>query len=148
MVGKEMAKFVNPRIRKGWARIGDFDYYFKSSWELKFALYLDFLLKNSLINDWEYEPQTFWYEKIKRGVRSYKPDFKIYRKDNTHYWVEVKGYMDPKSLTKIKRFKKYYPHEELWVVEKKWFVNNKINIPQQEFQNDFSKRNEDLSSND
>ena len=32
--------------------------------------------------------------------------------------------MDPKSLTKIKRFRKYYPDHELRVIDKKWFTKN------------------------
>ena len=41
--------------------------------------------------------------------------------DGFQYWIEVKGYMDAKSATKIKRFRKYYPGELLEVVEKDWF---------------------------
>ena len=70
---------------------------------------------------WEHEPSTFWFENIKRGVRSYLPDFRVWNVDGTHYWVEVKGYMDSKSKTKIKRFKKYYPNEPIYIVDKEWF---------------------------
>lgn len=124
MVGKEMAKFVNPNIHAGWEVVGKHKRYFRSGWEKKYAFYLQFLTEKSLIEKWEHEPMTFWFEKIKRGVRSYKPDFKVYRKDNSHYWVEVKGYMDSRSLTKLKRFKKYYPDEEIIVVDKEWFKKN------------------------
>src|SRR4051812_46374772 len=53
---------------------------------------------------WEYEPDTFWFEKIKRGVRSYLPDFIDMNGTSYH---EVKGWMDPKSVTKIKRMANY-----------------------------------------
>lgn len=77
-----------------------------------------------MIKGWEYEPQTFWFEKIKRGTRSYLPDFKVYAEDG-HMWVEVKGYMDAKSKTKIKRFNKFYPDEKLIVIDKKWYTANR-----------------------
>jgi formylmethanofuran dehydrogenase subunit A len=53
------------------------------------------------------------------------PDFLVTKTDGTTYWVEVKGYMDAKSLTKIKRFKKYYPLETLVVVDADWFKTNR-----------------------
>lgn len=74
-----------------------------------------------IIKAWEHEPKTFWFNEIKRGTRSYLPDFKVTVPDGSHYWVEVKGYFDSKSLTKIKRFNKYYPQERLLVVSKEWF---------------------------
>ena len=104
-----------------WITIEDKEYYFRSQWELKYAKHLAFLKKINDIQDWEHEPHTFWFLEIKRGVRSYLPDFKVTRKDGTHYWVEVKGFMDPKSVTKLKRMKKYYPNEEVKVIDKTWF---------------------------
>lgn len=76
-----------------------------------------------IIKGWEHEPKCFWFNEIKRGTRSYLPDFKVSLHDGSHYWVEVKGYFDSKSLTKIKRFRKYYPQEKLVVVSKEWFAN-------------------------
>lgn len=114
-----------PRAKSGWRTINGQEYYFRSTWEANYARYLDFLVTSDSIQWWEYEPETFWFEKIKRGTRSYLPDFKIYNADGSHHWVEVKGYMDAKSKTKIKRFHKYYPKEKLIVVDKTWFKENK-----------------------
>lgn len=112
--------------QRGWRSINGKDYYFKSQWEYRYALYLEFLRLHESILSWEYEPKTFWFKSIKRGCNNYKPDFRIIEKDNTHFWVEVKGYMDAKSKTKIKRFKKYFPEEKLLLIDAKWFrVNNK-----------------------
>lgn len=88
-------------------------------------MHLDRLKRAGYIANWEHEPKTFWFEQIKRGVRSYKPDFLVTKIDGTTYWVEVKGFMDAKSKTKIKRFNKYYPLETLIVVEADWFRKNK-----------------------
>lgn len=117
------------QTKRGWHTINDRRFYFKSSWEEIFARYLQFLKENNEIQEWEYEPQTFWFEQIKRGTRSYLPDFKITRLDSTHYWVEVKGYMDSKSHTKIKRFKKYYPQERLIVITEEKHLTNKNILP-------------------
>ena len=46
------------------------------------------------------------------------PDFKIYQNDGTVVYHEVKGYMDSKSATKIKRMAKYYPNIKLIVIQK------------------------------
>jgi hypothetical protein len=92
--------------------------YFRSSWEANYARYLNWLQARGEIEKWEYEPDTFWFEKIKRGVRSYKPDFKIWEKGSVYY-DEIKGYMDAKSKTKIKRMRIYYPEVKLRVIAAK-----------------------------
>ena len=82
--------------------------FFRSAWEANYARYLNWLQQGGYIDRWEYEPVTFWFEKIKRGTRSYKPDFQVWEGQKT-YFVEVKGYMDPQSRTKLKRMVKYFP---------------------------------------
>ncbi len=111
--------------KSGYHEIGGKINYFRSGWEVNYAKYLELLKRKGEILDWDYEPKTFWFEQIRRGVRSYKPDFRVIRPDGTHYWVEVKGFMDSKSATKIKRFAKYYPNETLEVVKK---FNYTINL--------------------
>lgn len=108
----------------GWRTIGGKRIYFRSEWEVHYAMYLEFMLQKGIIKAWEHEPQTFWFLEIKRGVRSYLPDFKITQPDGSHYWVEVKGYMDSKSITKIKRLRKYYPEEKIYIADKAWFAKN------------------------
>ena len=118
-----------PRIYnsyRGWKNIGEKKYYFKSKWEFKYATLLQKLKDSGYILEWVYEPQIFYFDAIKRGTRSFTPDFKITLSDGRHYWVEVKGYMDAKSQTKIKRFKKYYPKEEIHIVDSKYFSKSKL----------------------
>ena len=112
------------RSSAAWRKIGDKKKYYRSKWEANYARYLEYLKQEKYIKDWEHEPKTFWFLAIKRGVRSYLPDFKVWKIDGKHYWVEVKGYMDAKSKTKIKRFQKYYPKEELQVKDSNWFKYN------------------------
>jgi hypothetical protein len=106
---------------QGWQVIGGKKHFFRSGWEVKYARHLEFLKKRMVIEEWEYEPKIFWFNAIKRGTRSYLPDFRVTMPDGSWYWVEVKGYMDQKSRTKISRFKKYYPDEDLRVVSADWF---------------------------
>jgi predicted nuclease of restriction endonuclease-like RecB superfamily len=113
----------------GWAEFPDGKKcYLRSTWELKYAKYLEFLKKHGHIIDWQYEPVTFWFEGIKRGTNNYKPDFQVTMPDQSIYYVEVKGYWDSKSLTKIKRMKKYHPSVNLKTVDKEWFsaMNRKL----------------------
>lgn len=112
------------RSTQGWREINNNRFYFRSSWEANYARYLQLLKDSNQIVSWEYESKTFWFESIKRGVRSYKPDFKINELNGNYFWVEVKGFFDSKSLTKIKRFRKYYPEEKLILIDKNWFKAN------------------------
>jgi len=56
---------------------------------------------------WEYEPREFVFP-INRGIRSYRPDFYLPEEDK---WVEAKGWLDRESMTRLRRFKKFYPEE-------------------------------------
>lgn len=95
--------------------------FFRSSWEANYALYLDFLIKQKQIKSWQFEADTFWFEKIKRGVRSYKPDFKVTNLNDSTEYHEVKGWMDAKSKTKIRRMAKYHPHIKLIVIDQEFY---------------------------
>lgn len=119
---------VHGSWKSSWRTVGEKTRFFRSRWEANYARYLEYLKTNGHIKDWQHEPQTFWFESIKRGVRSYLPDFKVYNLDETHYWVEVKGYMDDRSKTKISRFRKYYPNETLKLIDGSWFRKNSKNI--------------------
>jgi hypothetical protein len=89
------------------------DRYFRSRWEANYARYLTFAKVR-----WEYEPKTFWFEAVKRGTRSYTPDFWIPAEGVFH---EVKGFMDPESATKLKRMAKYFPDVRVVIINKEWF---------------------------
>lgn len=103
-------------IKRGYYDINGDTMYFRSKWEANYALYLDFLIDHKEIIKWEFEPDTFIFDAIKLGTRSYTPDFKVFTKHG-HEYHEVKGYMDSKSKTKLKRFAKYYPDEKLLLID-------------------------------
>ena len=112
----------NQNIKQGTLTIGNKTYRYKSAWEANVACYFEYLKSKEEIRDWEYEPITFWFEKIKRGTRSYKPDFKIIRPDCSIYYVEVKGWMDSKSKTKLNRMRIYYPDIEMVLIDSKKYA--------------------------
>lgn len=114
------SRFGNIRTKgkKGKVAIGGKTFFARSSWEANIGAYFEFLKNKGEIKDWEHEPKEFWFEAIKRGTRSYLPDFRITRNNDTVYYIEVKGYMDAKSKTKLKRMKKYHPSVELEVLGK------------------------------
>lgn len=104
---------------KGGKRKDLNDKYFRSSWEANFARVLNYLKKKDYILDWEYEVDTFIFENIKRGTRSYTPDFKIKPQNGKSFYYEVKGWMDAKSKTKLKRMSKYYAEEKIILIDSK-----------------------------
>ena len=93
-------------------------YHFKSQLERDWARYLQLLKEHEEIGAWEYEPEVFYFESIKRGTRSYTPDFRVTHNDGSIEYHEVKGWMDQKSRTKLKRMAKYYPDVPIVLVDK------------------------------
>ncbi len=106
---------VYSRCVRGWREIGGRRFFFRSRWEANYARFLEWQLARGEIESWDYECRTFWFEHIRRGVRSYTPDFLV-SVAGRQEWREVKGWMDSKSKTKIARFQRFYPSEALVVV--------------------------------
>ncbi len=105
--------------KAGWREIGGKRKYFRSRWEANYARYLQFLKERGEIADWLHEPETFWFEKIKRGVRSYLPDFRVFENDGSSKLHEVKGWMDARSKTTLRRMAKYHPAETIIVIRER-----------------------------
>jgi len=84
----------------------------RSSWEIKFAKYLD-----KLGIKWQYEPKTF-----DLGSTTYTPDFKL----SDSVYVEIKGYMSEIAYFKIKKFLKQYPDIKLQILMQKDLKNLKV----------------------
>lgn len=113
------------RAKRGWHVIGGQRIFCRSRWESNYAKYLEFLKSCGEVASWEHEPDTFWFEKIKRGCRSYLPDFKVVLPSGEIEYHECKGWMDSKSKTKIKRMAKYHPAITLIIRGEEWFRLNK-----------------------
>lgn len=101
----------------GWREIGVIRKYYRSSWEANYARYLEWQRRRGLILAWEHEPETFWFEEVKRGVRSYLPDFRVVKTDGSVSFHEVKGWMDPASKTKLARMAKYHPAVKMELID-------------------------------
>lgn len=65
---------ANPRFKvswkQGWREVGGKRCYFRSKWEANYARYLQWMKDQGKIAEWEHEPETFWFEAIKRGTWS------------------------------------------------------------------------------
>lgn len=85
----------------------------RSSWEVKYAKYLD---ENNI--KWEYEPKRFYCGNI-----SYLPDFYLPEKD---LYIEIKGFFNSNGLKRFKEFKKYYPNIKIAVLMKKELIKLKV----------------------
>lgn len=106
--------------KSGWVEVGGKRFFSRSSWEVRYANRLELLKKAGEIVDWMYEPETFWFP-VKRGTNNYTPDFKVIYPGGRIEFHEVKGWMDSKSQTKIRRMAIYHPKVPLIVVDKKLF---------------------------
>jgi hypothetical protein len=112
---------LNPhgKWKADWRTIGGQRAYFRSRWEANYARYLEWLKSIGNIAKWEHEPETFWFDKVRRGCVSYLPDFRVTNPDGSTEYHEVKGWMDARSKTKIKRMAKYHPKTKLVVIDAK-----------------------------
>jgi hypothetical protein len=107
--------------KAGWREVGCRRIYFRSAWEANYSRYLQWLLERGEIKAWDHEPETFWFEAIKRGVRSYLPDFRVVERSGAVIWHEVKGHMTPRSKTALARMAKYHPHVKILVVDRRQY---------------------------
>lgn len=100
-----MSKNKPPKSKKKTVSRKKYQYaatYFASKAERDFAYNMD---KEKI--HWFYEPEKFdWYP----PPRKYTPDFKIMRKDRSHFFVEYKGYLRPDDKVKMKAFKAQHPN--------------------------------------
>lgn len=117
-------------VKRGWRTIGLKKIYARSKMEANFARYLQYQAENDpRFLDWQHEPEMFVFP-VKRGCVSYLPDFRVTKLGENgvkyHIFYEVKGYMDAKSATKIKRFRKYFPENKLIIINQDWFKLNNL----------------------
>ena len=76
----------------------------RSSWEVKYAKYLD---KNNI--KWQYESKRF-----NLGKSTYIPDFYL---PETNEYIEIKGWFRIKDKKKMKDFKLKYPKEQITILQ-------------------------------
>jgi len=93
-------------------------------WEANWARYLNFLLQRREIRSWKYEPETFWFDGVKRGIRSYTPDFRVIENDGRVVYHEIKGYLDRASRTKLSRMALYHPSVRIQLIDASTYRRN------------------------
>ncbi len=104
-------------IRTYPAKVGGKSFRFRSKWERNIAVWLEWRKLKGEIKAWEFEPKIFKIAGTDdRKVKSYLPDFKVLKNDDTVEWVEVKGRKDAASIIKIKKFREQY-NETLKVID-------------------------------
>lgn len=112
----------NPYSRTKSGKRDDLDgQFFRSSWEANYARYLNLLQETGEIAGWEYEPDTFRFPGVERGCITYTPDFKVFDHDGGHEYHEVKGWLDAKSKTRLKRMAKHFSEEALHLIGEKQY---------------------------
>ena len=87
----------------------------RSSYELKFAKYLD---KQGI--KWQYEPKAF-----DLGTTTYRPDFYLPTKN---IYIEVKGYWTEEAKNKFELFKKIFSNIKIIVVDKETLQKRGLNV--------------------
>ena len=88
------------------------DQWYRSSWERNIARDLNHLQAKGEIRFWEYEIRRFFFP-VKRGNKSYLPDFRVWYPDGSYEWWEVKGFLDNDSKIKLRRFALHHTEESL-----------------------------------
>lgn len=107
-------------VWSGWRVIGGERQFWRSRSDYRYACYLEWLRVNGHILAWTYEAETFdftqprkvngrWLKGVKHGVTTNKIDFEVIDFTGLYVVVEVKGFMDPKSKTRLRRMGRYYP---------------------------------------
>ncbi len=86
--------------KQGWHVVGQHRCYFRSSWELAVAHYLE---NQNLV--WKYEYRRYQLASLDK---TYVPDFFILDNDTIEKIIEVKGWMKQKDRDKIASFRSEY----------------------------------------
>lgn len=84
--------------KQGWYKVGNQEYFFRSSWEIAVAFYLE---NNGF--QWKYELKRFDLNGL-----TYKPDFFLLNDGKILKIIEVKGWIRPKDINKISRFRNLF----------------------------------------
>ena len=89
--GSLATKRTGTSWKAGWREIGGIKKYYRSRWEANYARYLEWLKQRGEISDWKHEPETFWFEPIKRGRSQLPARLSCVGKQRRINLHEVKG---------------------------------------------------------
>lgn len=124
---KKYGTLANPRKgvswKQGWRTVGGVTFFARSKWEANYARFLQWLKTRGSILEWEHESEVFFFE-IEAGNMSYMPDFKVTLKSGIIEYREVKGWMDERSIEKIRLMGEVHPTLKLRLIRGDWFSRN------------------------
>lgn len=103
--------------KSGWRTISNQRFFFRSRWEANYARFLELLKANGEIANWKHEPRTFIFAEADDGSISYLPDFLVITKGGQEEYHEVKGWMDKRSQSNIKRMAELFHDITLIVID-------------------------------
>ena len=89
------------------------DVYFRSSWEANYARLLNHMKDMCVVRDWEFEPEAFEFE----DGTVYIPDFLVTSMKGRKTYHEVKGWLDERSIRKLKLMKEHKPNVDVVLVD-------------------------------
>ena len=107
------SKYGNEPQRK---MIGGKEYRFRSKFEYRWALYLQFLKEHGKIQAWDFESTRFIFDGVENRPREYTPDFEITDYDGSCYFQECKGHHDSQTNSKFRRIHEHFPDEVMELV--------------------------------
>lgn len=84
------------------------------TYELRTCFILDKLKKLEKIQDWEYTKDRFKYIGKDKKEHFYLMDFKIFKNNNTFFYLEIKGFLKDNDLLKWKAVKKQGYKLKIW----------------------------------
>lgn len=89
----------------------------QGTYELRTCKILDSWKENGKIKNWEYTNDRISYIGTDNKKHSYLLDFKIFRNDNSWYYLEVKGYEKPNDKLKWKAVREQNFDLEIWFLD-------------------------------
>lgn len=119
--------FTSAYSRTKSGKRADIGIFVRSSWEANYARYLNWLVSLKQIKSWQYEEKTFEFP-VKKGSKFYTPDFTVINNNASVEYHEVKGWMDQKSKTKLRRMAKYFPAIKLVLIDEPVYKEIKTKV--------------------
>ena len=112
--------YANGNNRIGGGKTKWYDYKnirVQGTYELKTCEILDRWKKEKKIKDWEYTNDRISYIGLDNKKHTYLIDFKIFKNDNSWYYLEVKGYKHKDDQIKWDSVRNKGFHLEVWFKE-------------------------------
>lgn len=86
----------------------------QGTFELRTCFILDKWKEQNIIKDWEYTKDTIQYIGLDNKKHSYLLDFKVFKNDDTFYYLEIKGYIHENDKLKWDAAKKQGFTLDIW----------------------------------